>query len=312
MPDHAPRLTVEAVGVLLEMLDLREPVLSGAAAELRAEAADVLRAAHLLVPDGYEAVSASLADHEDVPVPLVWSDRLAALAYFDPDPNAGLVAVRAERLIRHRLDVPAALAAMAPRLDLPPNRPPMPLAGGLAWELGEARLGRRPRVPVWFARRLWEPDGRQHVAEAVLARPFPRQGVVLTSTPRDRLGAVVFPGAVVVPVADVLRSADGLAVDADILDARLRGVPTQPDGGPISLSPDGTHLVIHGGDPLVFRSESHIAAVRKLVAAYRAGRRLRAAEVTGGTSLNQFFGAKQWKRLSPHLKTEGGRWGFEP
>lgn len=310
MSDGAAGLGAEALDLLLELLELREPRLSGAAAELRPHPARRLMAAGLLVPQDHEAGSASLADHDDVPVSLIWSEQHAALAYFSP--AVGLFPVPQDRLVRHKVDVEAVLAATTARMDLPRGRAPHALVEGLLWEIGEVRLGRRPaRVPLWFARRLVDPAVVQQVVGAARARPHNRLRVILTSARPSRLAESEIPGAAVVALRDVLATPDDLAVSPDILDARLRGVPPVA-AGPLTLSPDGTRLSINGGDPILFRSEAQKEAIQKLVDAYHAGTRLRARELTHQPSLQTFFGKAKWARLSPYLKTEGGLWGFEP
>jgi hypothetical protein len=310
MSDGAAGLGAEAVDFLLELLELREPRLSGAAAELRPDPARRLIAAGLMVPQDHEAGSASLADDDDVPVSLIWSEQHAALAYFSP--AVGLVPVPHDRLVRHRADVAAVLAAATARMDLPRGRGPHALVEGLLWEIGEVRLGRRPaRVPLWFARRLFDPAVVQQVVGAARARPHNRLRVILTSARPSRLAESEIPGAAVVALRDVLATPHDLAVSPDILDARLRGVPPVA-AGPLTLSPDGTRLSINGGDPILFRSEAQKEAIQKLVDAYHAGTRLRARELTHQPSLQTFFGKAKWARLSPYLKTEGGLWGFEP
>lgn len=310
MSDGAAGLGAEAVDLLLELLELREPRLSGAAAELRPHPARRLMAAGLLVPQDHEAGSASLADHDDVPVSLIWSEQHAALAYFSP--AVGLVPVPHDRLLRHRVDVEAVLAATTARMDLSRARAPHALVEGLLWEIGEVRLGRRPaRVPLWFARRLVDPAVLREVADAARARPHNRLRVILTSARPSRVAEVEIPGAAVVALRDVLATPDDIAVSPDILDARLRGVPPVATG-PLTLSPDRTKLSINGGDPIPFRSEAQKEAIQKLVDAYHAGTRLRARELTHQPSLQTFFGKAKWARLSRYLKTEGGLWGFEP
>ena len=310
MSDGAAGLGAEAVDFLLELLELREPRLSGAAAELRPHPARRLMAAGLLVPQDHEAGSASLADHDDVPVSLIWSEQHAALAYFSP--AVGLVPVPHDRLVRHKVDVEAVLAATTARMDLPRGRAPHALVEGLLWEIGEVRLGRRPtRVPLWFARRLVDPAVVQQVVGAARARPHNRLRVILTSARPSRLAESEIPGAAVVALRDVLAMPDDLAVSPDVLDARLRGV-SPVAAGPLTLSPDGTRLSINGGDPILFRSEAQKEAIQKLVDAYHAGTRLRARELTHQPNLQTFFGKAKWARLSPYLKTEGGLWGFEP
>lgn len=310
MSDRRPPLDAEAVDLLLQLLELRDPILSGAAAELSPRSPAALAAAGLLVPHGHEDVSASLADHEDTPVSLIWSEAHGGFAYFSP--AVGLAPVPQERLVRYRVDAAVMLDAMAKGLDRPSSRAAFPIVDGVLWEIGEVRLGRRPaRMPVWFARRLADPAVLRQVADAARARPHNRLRVILTSARPARVAEIEIPGATVVALRDVLAAPDDLAVSPDILDARLGGVPPVT-AGPLTLSPDRTKLSINGGDPILFRSEAQKEAIQKLVDAYRAGTRLRARELTHQPSLQTFFGKAKWARLSPFLKTEGGLWGFEP
>jgi hypothetical protein len=310
MSDRRPPLDAEAVDLLLQVLELREPILSGAAAELSPRSPAVLAAAGLLVPHGHEDVSASQADHEDTPVSLIWSEGHGGFAYFSP--AVGLAPVPQERLVRYRVDAAVMLDAVAEGLDRPSNRAAFPLVDGVLWEIGEVRLGRRPvRVPLWFARRLGDPSVLRQVAEAVRARPHNRLRVILTSARPSRAAEVEIRGATVVALRDVLAAPDGLAVSPDILEARLRGVPPVT-AGPLVLSPDGTKLSINGGDPIHFRSDAQREVIKQLVDAFYAGTRLRARELTHQPSLQTFFGKAKWARLSPFLKTDGGLWGFEP
>lgn len=310
MCDGASDLGAEAVDLLLELLELCEPLLSGAAAEFRPGPARRLMAAALLVPHDHETGAASLADHDDVPVSLIWSDQDAALAYFSPP--VGLVPVPHHRLLRHRVDIAAVLAAVTSEMDLPRRHPPHALVDGMLWELGDVRIGKRPaRIPLWFARRLSDPAVERKIADAARARPHNRQRAILTSTSPARIRDIAIPGAAVVSLRDVLTAPGDLSVNPDILDARLRGVPPITKG-PLTLSPDRTKLSINGGDPILFRSEAQKDAIQKLVDAYHAGTRLRASELTHQPSLQTFFGKAKWARLSPFLKSQGGLWGFEP
>lgn len=311
MSDPPPGLTAEAVGLVLELLEIEPPLLSGAAAEFCPGPAAELRARGLLVEHDHEAVSASLADHEDTPVQLIWSAQADGFAYFSP--AVGLTPVPAERLIRYRVDIARVLSAIVAGLDIAPSRRPMPIIAGHAWELGDVRLGKRPgRTPIWFVRRLWDAAVRRQIAAAIQARPHTSQLVLLTSSRPSREREMMFAGAVVVALVDVAVSQDTLAVSADVLDARLRGVAVVPDAGPLSLSPDGTRLRINGGDVIPFKSDRHIAAIRKLVAAYGAGERVPIGDLTDLGALNRLFGSEKWKLLSPYLKGHKGRWGFEP
>ncbi|MFT8245545.1 hypothetical protein [Roseomonas sp. BN140053] len=307
----AATLTSGAVALLLTLLEQRELFISGAAAEMHPDEVPLLVSAGLLVPDGHEDVAAVPGDDDDVPVSLFWSDTLGGLASFSP--TSGPVLVPPERLLRRRVDVAVALAAIAAELDLPARWQPTVQVEGLAWELGEARLGRRAhKQPIWFVRRLGGREVRRRVETAIAARPHPHLCILLTSTRREGLEEVAFPGTQIVSVRDVLANSDALAISPGILEARLGGVTTPTSISPVDLSPDGRVLVINGGEPMVFRSPQHIAAIGKLVAAYHAGRRLRASDLTDLRGLDRLFGAKRWKELSPYLKTRDGGWGFEP
>lgn len=310
MSDEPPRLSAEAVALLLEVLDLEEPFLNGAMAEMSPGPVGMLRACGLLVPHGHETVSASLADHDDAPVTLVRSEQAGGLAYFSP--SGGLIAVPGARLARHRVEISNTLAAIGADLALPSARTPRPLIEGMLWEIGDARLGKRPaRVQTWFARRMWHAAVRAQVSAALQARPYPRDVIILCSSRAARLRGVTLPGTILVPIRDVLAAEDGLAVSGEILDARMRGVAVAAAPGPLNLSPDGTRLRIHGGEPIVFRSDDHIEAIRKLVDGFYAGRRVPIRELTDHGTLHRHFGGVKWKLLKPYLTSAKGAWGFD-
>ncbi len=307
MSDEPPRLSAEAVALLLEVLDLQEPYLSGAVAEMSPSPVAMLRARGLLVPHGHETVSASLADHDDAPVTLIRSEKAGGLAYFSP--SGGLIAVPAARLARHRVEITNTLAAIGADLALPSTRTPQPLSEGLLWEIGDARLGKRPaRVQTWFARRMWHTAVRAQVATALQARPYPRDVIILCTSRAARLRGVSLPGTILVPIRDVLATDDSLAVSGEILDARMRGVAVAVSPADVDLSPDGTQLRIGGGDPIFFRSDDQIAAIRKLVEAFHAGTGVPIGELTHHGSLRRLFGGEKWALLQPHVKAVNRLW----
>ena len=136
--------------------------------------------------------------------------------------------------------------------------------------------------------------------------------MLLTSSRRDRVNELTFPGLVVMSLQDVLKRPDSLVIDREMLSGRL-GSPLEPEtAGPIALSPDGKTLRINHDPPIVFRSDVQIAAIRRLVDAYHCGTGLRAADLTDLGSLNRLFGTRKWKALSPYLKSDDGLWSFEP
>ncbi len=309
MSEEPPRLSAEAIALLLEVLELEEPFLSGAVAEMSPGLVSQLRARGLLVPHGHETVSASLADHDDVPVTLIRSAKAGGLAYFSP--SGGLIAVPAARLARHRVEINNTLAALGTDLALPSTRTPRPLIEGVLWEIGDARLGRRTaRVQTWLARRMWHPAVRAQVASAVQARPYPRDVIILCSSRAARLQGVALPGTILVPIRDVLAAEDCLAVSGEILDARMRGVPVAVSPAAVALSPDGTQLRIGGGDPIFFRSDDQIAAIRKLVEAFHAGTGVPIGELTHHGTLRRLFGGEKWSLLQPHVKAVNRLWSI--
>jgi hypothetical protein len=310
MSDGGPALDAEASDLLLEILELRRPLLSGAAAELQPHPASMLVSTGLLVPHDYEEVSASLADHADMPVSLTWSDQHGGLAYFSP--AVGPVRVPDERLARHVVDIPAALRTFMAEMDLRRGWQPHALIDDVLWEVGDVRLEKRPaRLPIWFARRLFDPAIVREVIDAATARPHSVQRVILTSTRTSRLGSVAVPGAAVVALADVRASFTGLSVSPAILGARLRGVPA-PAQGPLVLSDDGTLLTINGSVQISFKSEAMITAIRRLVSAFQNNKRVPIRDLTDHGSLARLFGGKRWALLQPYINSVKRILGFQP
>jgi hypothetical protein len=114
-----------------------------------------------------------------------------------------------------------------------------------------------------------------------------------------------------VPLPDVLLAPDTLAVSGEILAARISGIAPDQHGESIQLSDDGRTLVILDGEPIHFRSAQQIAVIRKLMVARKTGRRIRAQDLTDHGTLRRLFGVTKWARLSPHLTSINGLWGFD-
>ena len=109
-------LSSEAVEFLLQLLELPEPLLSAGGVELRPTPTAQLIAAGLLEPHDHEEVATSMADHDDVPVSLIWSEQSGSLAYFSP--AVGLVAVPAEQLLRRCVAIGPTFAALTAGMGL--------------------------------------------------------------------------------------------------------------------------------------------------------------------------------------------------
>lgn len=304
-------LTREAVALLLTLLEQREPLLSGAAADMCEDETALLTAAGLLVPDGHEDVAVVPGDEDDVPVSLFWSDTLGGLAAYSA--VAGPILVPPEQLRRRRVDVAAFLASMATNLELPNGWRPIQQVQGIVWELGNMRLRDRPhRNSVWFARRLSDKVVQRQVVTALAARPHPRLRILLTSSRGEGLDDLTLPGTHVIPLRDVLVTPEVLAASGEILATRIGGFPTRNDGRPIALSPDGRSLTINGDRVLTFTAARQVAAIRALVAAFEEGRGLPIGELTHLGSPDRLFGTKRWKELSPYLRSHNGLWRLVP
>lgn len=304
-------LSAGAINLLLELLEQLEPILSGAAAELEPTLKDQLIGSEFLVHYDFEHVTTSIADHDDTPVSLTWSEQRGSLTYFGG--TAGQFAVDQERLRRWQVAVDTVLKVATVDFDLQARDTPFNLIDGILWEIGDARLNmRRPRTPIWFARRLWDISVQEQVRDLARARPSSRLRVILTSSRAARIRDFSVPGATLVSLTDALKRPNQLVVDPDILGSRLGTAPEPDVAGPISLSPDGKTLRINGGPPIPFRSEPQVAAIRSLADAYRTGVGVPASELTVHGSLRRLFGASKWEMLSPYLKSVNGLWSFKP
>lgn len=310
MSDPAVPLSPEAVMLLFEVLETPEALLSCQAAEIHASATTALVERGLLTRHDYEEVTASNSNHEDAPVTLTWSDQASGLCYFDS--VSGITEVSSGQVIRRKVNADKLLAAISSDFRLLPPPGPIELIDGLLWEIGNARLpGRSSPVSIWFARRVWSRSVQREITANTRARPTRTQRLILTSSPRRRLGETSIEGALIIPLEDVLAHPGSLALSVDTLSALVSGVPNESSSGPIQLSPDGKQLRIENGEAVHFRSEMHIEAIRRLVAAYYKGERISAAALTSHGSLSRFFGAKKWATLSTYIRSRNGLWSFE-
>lgn len=303
--------------MLLSVVETPEAAISGAVlADYYATSSPALLEAGLLKPCGHEPIAAWDDNHDDIPVTLSWSADHGGLGYFSP--TAGWVAMPDERIARYRVDILALIARLMLKVEWSSRTGPLPLVPDLLWEIGDVRLGRRTqRLPIWFGRRLHEPTAWRQVMQMATSRPASRLRILLTSTPSHRLPEEALPGHLVVSVRDVIDFGDaGLSVHPDILASRLDGSHRPDVDEALYLSPDGRQLVINGDVAISFKTDIQIALIRKLVTAYRQGKRFAAREIlddahSGVTTLQRAFGSEKWALLKPYLKSQDGLWGFE-
>ncbi len=316
MSDRAAPFSVATLDVLLSVVETPEAVISGAVlVDYFSEAAPLLHQAGLLKPHDQEAVTASLVDHDDAPVPVALSPEKGGLGYFSP--RAGWVSVPKDRLVRYAVDFPVLLARLMVQADVNSRAGPVALVPNLLWEIGDVRLGRRTeRVSVWFGRRLHDPIVWRQISSAAAVRPAAHMRVLLTSTAAGRLPPAL-PGHLLVTVRDVIDYSAGLAVHPLILASRLDGTHRPNVDSAIDLSPDGTRLTINGSVVIDFKTDIHIAIIRKLVEGFKEGNRFGARALldhahSNAKTLRQAFGGDRWATLEPYLKSEEGLWGLEP
>ena len=316
MTSRSLRIGNQVLGLISTIADTLDAQISAQVLKTyHAAAGRQLLAAGLLVRADDHAVTTSMVDHDDEPVPLIRSPEDGSHGYFSP--NAGWMRVSPEQTALFRLDMPSLLSRLTTQFDLASRYGPINLIPDLLWEIGDVRLGRRAeRVPVWFARRLSNEVVANQIADAARARPAPRMRIMLTTTPLRHLKLHAASGQMVADVRDVVDFADGLAVHPDILAARLNGTHRPDPAEPLSLSPDGKQLIILGGAPISFKTEIQIKIIRRLVEGFNANKRYSAEELlteagSGSGSLRRTFGSLKWAQLSPHLKSTNGLWAFE-
>jgi len=272
--------------------------------------------ADLLEAVGLALEVSDMDDHEDIPVAVEWSKELGAYAYFSG--RSGWVTVPEEEMRIYAIRMERFFEQVFGNLAVGQRRPPRPLIDDVLWEMGDIRPGQRQRpLPVWFAKRLNVPADWSQVVEMAQRRPVNGLRLLLTTTRPERTAPLQLPGHLIVSLHDVLDFDKGMAIHPDILAARVDQVPLPDVDAPIWLSPDGRRLIINGNVTVDFRSDIHIAIIRRLVEGYHYGSRYRAQVLldeaqAGAMTLRKAFGDKLWAQLEPYLKSQNGLWGFVP
>jgi hypothetical protein len=307
----------QAVDLLLAIMEMPEATIAGAVlSDHYGKQARPLIAASLLQRRGHELAATSMADHDDAPVVLTWSADHNGYGYFSA--SAGWITVPDERLAVFGVNVSILLAQMAVQLDVASRSGATTLVPELLWEIGDARMGRRAqRVPLWFARCLFDREVWKQVKDVAGRRPLTHIRVLLTSTPSARLPDEPLPGHLIISVRDAIDFGAGLAVRPDVLAARLDGAHRPDVREAVYLSPSGQQLIINGTVTIAFKADTHIKIIRKLVQGFKDGKGFSARELldeaqSSATTLRQAFGTRRWLEIEPYLKSQNGLWGFEP
>ena len=290
-----------------------EPALSGSALmDFASDSAKPLIAAGLLVEEGHEPADAS-QDGQDLPVSLVWRDEDQGYGHFDP--SVGWLTPDPARLARLRVDMGAVAKALLPRRALSGSRL-VELIPDTLWDLGNIRLPLRTKaVSVLFARRVADAATWRAIKKALATRPRSTRILLSAATVEDGPGDLP-AGVMLVSLVDVLVDDCDLAVDREVLSARLDGYVVASSDEPVVVVGDGRQVMLHG-EVFRFTGQQQLRIIRTLHERYLAGERMTAweeiAETLGlrlGARFRDYFKKCKPPVLGRLLKEEGGLVGF--
>jgi hypothetical protein len=261
--------------LLLRTLEQDEPVI--AAAAMDDLPSDLLST--LLNSGAIERQPASrtmlLADDDGTRfVDLIWYSDRNAYGFFDG--ADGHVVLRPDAIAVFRVNLLWWLRWLASNLDLNNATQPTEILPNSVWDIGDLWITRQRKVPVLFARRLSRDAQFEALQAALVKRRGRGSGLILTSSRSPLRSSIKDPHYLVVPISDVLTNDNiDFAIDRALVMSPY--VPAMKGGGvtaPIYLSPDGRTLVINGVITVDFKSERHIAIIRRLVVGNSEGRRV--------------------------------------
>ena len=255
------------IQLVQSILQTPDAVITSAALDgFHSRSADTLKSSGILRPDGHQLAAVSLSDHEDEAVTLSWSPEQGGYGYFSP--YTGWVAVSGEGLVSYSISFPALFQVLLKSLEVSSREAPEELVPDLIWEVGDVRLPvRGKRVPVWIVRRLADPSVWSVFTAAAQARPAPGLRVVINLT-AGRLMEPTYRGHEIMCLKDVI-SGDGLAVDPDLLAARVSSGAQMPDAA-IVITADGASVNVRG-KPYSFTGTKHRAIIRHLYQSWQSG-----------------------------------------
>lgn len=308
-------LSPTATLLLLRLLEAPELIVSGSVVTGHFGAAGEDLVQHgLLVKAGHDRVVAAPDVEDDVPVMVGPESGLEGSVHFSP--ARGWLQADSRLLTRYRIDLPRVCLTLLASCDLrPPPRGILELDEGVLWDLGTIRPPRGRRPEVWFARHLALRDTFERLKSAMKRRPSPSLRLILTSAAHHRLPATELPGAVIVPVEDVLSSTSAFGIDLEVLHLRLQGLPDRQATGPLHLTPDNRRLTINGSVTLTFRGKITCMMIRLLVDAHGSGKGWRGPDLlqaagSSARTVDQAFG-ERWGEVGRYVKVRDGFWRFE-
>jgi hypothetical protein len=262
-------LDKSAIDLLLRVMEARGPQIAGATlSEYFPRAAETLLASGLLVPHGHVPVVAAMDAYEDEPMSAMWSQEQRAFGYYNS--IGRWVGIDERAIAAYRVDHTRLFAAMFMLFERQGPAKPAPLIADYLWDIGAVRIsGARAPVPVWFGRRLADPQIRTQLTSLVERKPAAEMRVVLTSTRGDRVPTAPDRRHAMISVADILEAPDRLAISPQMLTARV--FPHQVQRRyPIDHSTD-YGIVWLGNETFEFRGDKHRCLLELLFNAYWAG-----------------------------------------
>jgi hypothetical protein len=209
-----------------------------------------LIAAGALKSDGFEAVSTSLADHDDAPVNLIWSSETGGYAYFSP--AVGLVRVDDDALLNYRLDISWLLHWISRQLGFTPGVRQVCLIPDQLWDLGDIWLGegkrKQRKTAVYLARRLNELESVKQVVELLRMHSDRPGKLILTTTHDPNLArAITYNFAAVLPIKSCAQAGvEDFVLDALIIHSAVHGLRQSATASPVRS--DAEFRVIQVGD----------------------------------------------------------------
>ena len=250
MFDAKGLLSQAAVDLLVVIAETPGLAISGAALSgFHADAGAELIAAGALQLDGFEPVTASLADHDDAVVSVNWSGETGRHGYFSS--AVGMVPVEDDVLRRFRLEMVWFLGWIAGQLGFGANARQVDLVPDRLWDLGETWLGERKsarrKTAIYFARRLNEPELIARVQEALRSRAGRPSGAILTTTQEPSLAKMLsVNGCTILPIKACARAGmANFSIDTAVIYTAVHGPKSAHADSPIRV--DGEFRVVRVG-----------------------------------------------------------------
>jgi hypothetical protein len=305
-----PVLESGAINLLLRILEAPRALVSAEALDLANPACGAaLLKCGALTAHGHVPAIAAIDDHNDTPVNVIRSNDDKGYGYFSA--ASGWIDIPADRLLRYRVDIRAAMAAIMPlSMKLTPKLK-LELVEDLIWSIGTLG-GSKRRLEILFARRFADSGARDRLRKFLGDHPTSNRRVVLTSTAPARLPPNDVLPVPVVALEELMPLTEG-RIKAEVLFSRAADTGSRNE--PLSLSSDGRQLTIHGTITITFGGPKQRALIRLLFDGYQRGERLSAGYLletagAGSHNLPKAFG-KKWALLKPYLTCQGGGWLFE-